>query len=391
MNEYNEVVLAACGRAPVGKAKKGSYASLHPVEYAAQTLRGVLDKVPQLDWHDIDDLAVGCSNLSGVQGNNIARIIAQRAGLPDEVPATSITRFCASGLQAISVCANAIMSGQEEIMIAGGVESMSLLPMGSDPASRDPWLMENRPEIYMTMGMTAENVAERYHISREEMEQFAAESHRKAAKARRDGVFRRCQIPIRVDTADGEKLVTDDEGIREGTTAEILAGLKPCFKENGLITAGTSSQISDGAAFAVLMSAERAQKMGIRPIARFVSFAARGVAPDVMGLGPIAAVPKALKKAGLALDQMDVIELNEAFASQALACIRELGMDPARVNPNGGAIAMGHPMGATGINLLCNALCQLERTGGRYALVTMCIGGGMGAAAVFERLNGSNI
>lgn len=388
MRECKEVVVVACGRAPIGKAQKGSYAALHPVEYAAQTLRGVLKKVPQLNWCDIDDLVVGCSNLSGVQGNNTARIIAQRAGVPNEVPATSITRFCSSGLQAISVCANAIMSGQEEIMVAGGVESMSLLPGGSDPATRDPWLMEHKPEIYMTMGMTAENVAERYSIGRAEMEQFAAESHQKAARARAQGLFRPYQIPIRIETPEGEKLVTEDEGIRPDTTAEGLANLKPCFKEDGRLTAGTSSQRSDGAAFAVLMSAERAEAMGLKPVARFVSFAVRGVDPEVMGLGPIAAVPKALKKAGMTLDQMDVIELNEAFASQALACIRDLGMDSKKVNPNGGAIAMGHPMGATGINLLCNALCHLEQTDGKYALITMCIGGGMGAAAVFERLSG---
>ena len=386
MKHSKEAVIVACGRAPIGKAKKGSYAGTHPVEYAAQVLRGVLGQTPQLDWNDIDDLVVGCSNLSGVQGNNTARIIAQRAGLPDAVPATSITRFCASGLQAVSVCANAIISGQAEIMVAGGVESMSLLPMGSDPATRDPWLVEHKPEIYMTMGMTAENVAERYHISRAEMEAFAVRSHQRAAQARRDGVFRPRQIPVTVMAGGVEKLVTEDEGIRENATLEALASLKPCFKEQGRVTAGTSSQMSDGASFAILMSSERAKALGLKPLARFLGFAARGVAPDVMGLGPIAAVPKVLERAGLTLEQMDVIELNEAFASQALACIRELGMDPEKVNPNGGAIAMGHPMGATGINLLCNAMCQLERQNGKYALITMCIGGGMGAAAIFERL-----
>lgn len=385
MKECREAVIVSCGRAPVGKAKKGSYSAMHPAEYAYQVLQGVLKKVPGLDWNQIDDIVVGCSNLSGVQGNNVARIIAQRAGVPDAVPATSITRFCASGLQALSVCANAIICGQADIMLAGGVETMSLLPMGSDPATRDAWLEANT-DIYMTMGMTAENVAERYHITREEMERFAAASHQKAARARREGVFTPFQIPVMAQTPEGERLVTQDEGIREDTSMEALAKLKPCFKENGLLTAGTSSQTSDGAAFALFMSEDRARELSLKPIARFVSFAARGVAPDVMGLGPIEAVPRVLQKAGMSLEQMDVIELNEAFASQAIACIRELKLDPAKVNPNGGAIAMGHPMGATGINLLCNALSQLMRHGGRYALVTMCIGGGMGAAAIFESL-----
>ena len=317
----------------------------------------------------------------------MARLIVQRAGLPDSVTAQTVNRYCSSGLQTIATAANAIRCGEEAIMVAGGVESMSMVPMLIGVEDADPWLREHRPEVYTIMGITAENVAKRWNISRADMDAMAAESHRRAAQAQVQGCFDGQISPVQIPGADGQAVtVIRDEGIRPGTTAEKLAELKPCFLEDGLVTAATSSQRTDGAGFVVLMSAERAQAMGLKPLARFVTFATGGVPAEVMGVGPIEAVPKALKKAGLTLEEMDTIELNEAFASQALACIRTLGMDPARVNPWGGAMALGHPLGATGAILTCKALSYLEHTGGRYGMVTMCIGGGMGAAGIIERL-----
>lgn len=382
-----EAVIVAIGRSAVCRAHKGSLAYTHSIDWSAQVLRQVLDQVPMLDSAEIADVIVGCAMPVKQLNLNAARLIVQRAGLPDSVCAQTINRFCASGLQAISTAANAILSGQEEVMVAGGVEDMTNTFKTADPAHRNPWLLEHVPGTYMGMGITAENVAQRYHITRPEMEEMAYESHKRAAAAQDAGYLNRSIVPVCAADAEGRMQVVErDEGIRRSTSLEALAALKPCFKENGLVTAATSSQTSDGAGFAVLMSSERALALGIQPIARFVSFATGGCDAQVMGLGPIYAVPKALQRAGLSLEDMDVIELNEAFAAQALACIRELGLPKEKVNPWGGAMALGHPMGATGVFLTSKALDYLRVTGGRYALVTMCIGGGMGAAGVFELL-----
>lgn len=383
-----QAVLVAYGRSAVCRAKKGALARAHPIDWSAQVLRGVLDRVPALDPGQIADVVVGCAMPVRGLNLNAARLIVQRAGLPDSVCAQTINRFCASGLQSIATCANAIAAGQEEIMVAGGVEDMSHTFKTADPADRNPWLVEHCEGAYLSMGLTAENVAEKYGITRPEMEQMALESHRKAAAAQDSGGLNRAIVPVTVPGADGgTERVDRDEGIRRGTTLEKLAALEPCFRPDGVVTAATSSQTSDGAAFAVLMEAERAAALGIPPLARMVSFATGGCDPRYMGLGPIYAAPKALARAGLTAADLDVIELNEAFAAQALACIRELKLPPEKVNPWGGAMALGHPMGATGIFLTSKALDYLRMSGGRYGLVTMCIGGGMGAAAVFELLN----
>ena len=385
--KLREAVVVAYGRTPYCKANKGSFANVHPVEYGAQALLGVLSKVPQLKPEDIGDVIVGCAMPFGVQGANMARLIVQRAGLPDTVTAQTVNRFCSSGLQTIATAANAIRCGEEDVMIAGGVESMSMVPMLVGVEDADPWLMEHRPEVYVTMGITAENVARRWNVSRADMDAMAAESHRRAAKAQAEGCFDDQIIPVTVPGPDGQDVVvTKDEGIRPGCNVESLSQLKPCFLEDGLVTAATSSQRTDGAGFVVLMSEEKAQELGVKPLARFVAFATGGVPAEVMGVGPIEAVPKVLKKTGMTIDQMDVIELNEAFASQALAVIRTTGMDPAKVNPWGGAMALGHPLGATGAMLTCKMMSYLQRTGGKYGMVTMCIGGGMGAAGIYEML-----
>lgn len=385
--KLREAVVVACGRTPYCKAGKGSFAHVHPVEYGAQALLGVLNQVPQLKAEDIGDVIVGCAMPFGVQGANMARLIVQRAGLPDTVTAQTVNRFCSSGLQTIATAANAIRCGEEDVMIAGGVESMSMVPMLVGVEDADPWLMEHRPEVYVSMGITAENVASRWNVSRADMDAMAVESHRRAAKAQAEGCFEDQIIPVTVPGPDGQDVVvTKDEGIRPGCDIESLSQLKPCFLENGSVTAATSSQRTDGAGFVILMSEEKAQELGIKPLARFVAFATGGVPAEVMGVGPIEAVPKVLKKTGMTIDQMDVIELNEAFASQALAVIRTTGMDPAKVNPWGGAMALGHPLGATGAMLTCKALSYLKRSGGKYGMVTMCIGGGMGAAGIFEMM-----
>lgn len=385
--QLKDAVIVAYGRTPYCKANKGAFAQLHPVEYGSQALMGVLGRVPGLKPEEIGDVIMGCAMPYGVQGANMARLLVQRACLPDTVTAQTVNRYCSSGLQTIATGANAIRCGEEEVIVAGGVESMSMVPMLIGLEEADPWLMEHRPEVYTIMGITAENVAQQWKISREDMDAMAVESHRRADAAQKAGCFDDQIIPIQVPGPDGQVHTVDkDEGIRPGTTMETLAALKPCFREDGLVTAATSSQRTDGAGFVVLMSADRAKAMGLKPLARFVTFATGGVPAEVMGVGPIQAVPKALKKAGLTLDDMDVIELNEAFASQALACIRTLGMDPAKVNPWGGAMALGHPLGATGAMLTCKALSYLERNGGTYGMITMCIGGGMGAAGIIEKL-----
>lgn len=388
MNQLHDAVIVAYGRSAVAKSgKKGALRSAHPVDYAGQVLDGVLRKIPQLDRTQIEDLIVGCAKPEGVQGFNMARVIALRAGLGWNVPGQTVNRFCSSGLQAISTAANMIMTGQAEIVAAGGVESMTAIPMGSDPAFRDKWVEANEPGAYLPMGITAENVAERYHVSREEMDLFAVESHRKAAAAQAAGKFDGEIIPVDGVDIEGNPIVFDkDQGIRPDSNAETLAGLKPAFRENGTVTAGQSSQTSDGAGFVILMSREKAEELGLRPLARFVAFAVAGVDPSIMGIGPMKAIPKVMALTGLTPEDMDVIELNEAFAAQAIPCIRDLQLPRERVNVNGGAIALGHPLGATGAILTCKALAELERRDGRYALISMCIGGGMGAAGILERL-----
>lgn len=379
-----DAVIVAYGRSPLARAYKGPFAHTHPIEYAAQTLRGVLDRLPGLDPAVIDDVVVGCSMPQNYLGFNAGRLIAQRAGLPDSVPAQTLTRFCSSGLQSIATAANAIKAGEMDVVAAGGVELMTGISMTHPEEYQDPALVSQCPAAYMPMGITAENVAERYGITRPEMEAMAVESHRKAAAAQAAGKFDGEIIPIKVETEEGERVVTADDGIRPDTSAESLAKLKPCFKEDGVVTAATSSQMTDGASFVIVMAREKAETLGYAPIARLVSFAVGGVPSEIMGIGPTVAVPKVMARTGLSISDMDVIELNEAFASQALVCIRELGLPAEKVNPNGGAMALGHPLGATGAVLTCKLLSELKRIGGKYGLVTMCIGGGMGAAGIFE-------
>ena len=380
-----EVVVVAYGRSAVCRARKGSFAGTHPIEYSAQVLKGVLDKIPQLDRADIEDVIMGCAVQHYKTSMNIAKSVVARAELPECVSGHTINRFCSSGLQAIATAANAIAMGQGDVIVAGGVEDMSGTFEPYPEEHQDAWLNEHAPGAYMAMGITAENIVKNRGLTREEMDQMAVESHRKAAKAQKEGKLAPSIIPVTVIDADGnEKVVTEDEGIRPNTSMESLAALRPCFLENGTVTAATSSQTSDAAAFVVLMEAEKAKSLGIKAIAKLKSFAVAGCDSTMMGLGPIYAVPKAMKRAGLTIDDMDVIELNEAFAAQAIPCIRELKMDPEKVNPYGGAMALGHPMGATGAFLTCKALDYLQDNNGKYGLVTMCIGGGMGAAGIFE-------
>ncbi len=382
------VVVVACGRSAIARSgKKGALRNMHPVDMGGLVLKGILERdLPNLPKELIEDVIVGCAQPDLKQGCNPARAIAIRAGLPYCVPGVQINRFCSSGLQAVAMAAAQIESGMNEILVAGGIESMTAVPANYDRTEFfDPWILDNEPGVYLPMGITAENVAEKYNISREEMDAFAVESHRKAAAARAAGKFKDEIIPLEGVDADGNAIIFDqDQGIRENSDMETLAKLNPCFLEGGKVTAATSSQTSDGAAFVVLMSDTKAAELGIKPIARFIGFAAVGCDPAYMGEGPMYAVPKVMELTGMSVDEMDVIELNEAFAAQAIPCIRKLGLDPAKVNPNGGAIAMGHPMGATGAFLTCKALNELKRTGGKYALVTMCIGHGMGAAGIYE-------
>ena len=382
-----EVVIVAYGRTPTGRARKGGLAHTHPVDYAAQALKGVLARVPQLPPEQIDDVIVGCAMPRNQLDMNTARLIVNRAELPDCVPAQTINRFCSSSLQAVATAANAILAGAQDVVVAGGVESMTncFAPYSEDYMNK--WLAENYIGAYMSMGETAERVAETYGITREMMDQMAVESHAKADAAQKAGKLAPSIIPVEALDAEGNTFIfSEDDGIRPGTSLESLAGLKTPFRPDGRVTAGTSSQTTDAASFAVLMSAEKAEKLGIKPIARFVRFEVTGCDATLMGMGPAYAIPKVMEKSGLSIADMDVIELNEAFASQALACINELKLPYDKVNPYGGAMALGHPMGATGVFLLGKALDYLQDTEGKYALVSMCIGGGMGAAAIFERV-----
>ncbi len=380
-----EVVVAAYGRSAVAKAVKGSLANVHPVNFAAQVLKGVLDKIPQLPYERIEDVIVGTSFPERNLGNNIARQIVLRAGLPSCVPGQTLNRYCSSGLQAIAAAANAIAVGECDIAIGGGVEVMDKMTMSPDPQYYNPWIEQNT-KLNIPMGITAENVAEKYQVTRQDQDAFSVQSHVRAAAARAAGRFKDEIIPIQITAPDGTTQVFDtDECIRENVTAEGLASLKTVFRENGTVTAGNASQLSDGTGFVVLMSADAAEKLGVTPLARFIGYSVVGVDPEYMGIGPILAVPKVLQKNGLSLNDIDVFELNEAFASQSLAVIRTLSLDPDKVNPNGGAIAMGHPLGGTGAILSCKLLSELRRReNARYGIVTMCIGGGQGAAGIYE-------
>jgi acetyl-CoA acyltransferase len=390
-----EVVLVSSVRTPVGRAYKGTLRATRPDELAAIAIKGALARVPQLDPKEIEDVILGCAMPEAEQGMNVARIASLRAGLPVEVSAMTINRFCSSGLQSIAMAAERIGAGGAEVIFAGGTESMSLVPMGGHKISPNPWLVENYPDSYLSMGLTAERLARRLGITREAADEFSFNSHKKALAAIQAGKFDDEVVPVPVSftTPNGSKPKKQeitfkiDEGPRSDTSVEALLALKPAFHANGTVTAGNSSQMSDGAAAAVVMSLDRARQLGITPIARFVSFATAGYKPEEMGLGPVFAIPKALKLAGLKLSDIDVIELNEAFAAQSLAVIREAGLDPARVNPNGGAIALGHPLGCTGANLTATLIRELKRRKARYGMVTMCVGGGMGAAGIFENPN----
>lgn len=381
-----EAVIVAGARTAVGKAPKGTLRHVRPEDMGAAVIRNVLERVPQVQPEMIDDVIVGCSFPEGEQGFNMGRVLVLRAQLPISVPGFTINRFCSSGLNSIALAAQQIMIGQADIILAGGVESMSMVPMGGNKIAPNPWLMEHMPDAYLGMGLTAENVAQRYGITREEQDRFALASHQKATAAIREGRFKEEIVPMTVKQGKKEIIFDTDEGPRPDTSLEALAKLRPAFHARGTVTAGNSSQTSDGAAFVMVMAREKAEELGLEPLAVFRSFAVGGVHPDEMGIGPVVAIPKALKIAGLTLDDIKVIELNEAFASQALYVIKKLGIDPERVNPNGGAIALGHPLGCTGAKLTVSLINELKRRGGGYGLVSMCIGGGMGAAGIFEVL-----
>ena len=389
-----EVVIVSAVRTPVGKAYKGTLRATRPDDLAAVAIKGALERVPQVDPKEIEDVILGCAMPEAEQGMNVARIASLRAGLPVEVSAMTINRFCSSGLQAIAMAAERIMAGGAETIVAGGVESMTMIPMGGHKVSANPWLVSNYPDSYLSMGLTAERLAQRYHITREQSDQFSVDSHRKAIAAIQAGKFddEIVPVPVSFTTPNGNKpkrtdiVFKMDEGPRADTSLEALLALKPAFHAKGTVTAGNSSQMSDGAAVAIVMSAERAKALGLKPLARYLAFATAGYLPEEMGVGPVFAIPKALKMAGLKLSDIDVIELNEAFAAQSLAVIQEGKLDPARINVNGGAIALGHPLGCTGAKLTATILRELKRRNGRYGMVTMCVGGGMGAAGIFENL-----
>ncbi|MGZ7031197.1 MAG: thiolase family protein [Thermoanaerobaculia bacterium] len=391
----NEAVIVAGLRTAVGKSPRGTLRTTRPDDMAGEVISALMQRAPSVSPDAIDDVIIGCAMPEAESGTNVARIAALRAGLPDSVPAVTVNRFCSSGSQTIAMAAERIMAGMAEQIIAGGTESMSLV-RGNGRFRPNPELIEHRPEVYLSMGLTAENVARKYKVSREDADAFSFRSHQKALAAQKAGRFADDGIvPLEVEIVDvngsGEttrQLVTfdTDEGPRADTTPEALAKLRPVFHAKGVVTAGNSSQTSDGAAAVIVMSRRRAEELHMKPLARFVSFAVGGVPPEIMGMGPVVAVPKALKLAGLRLDQIDLIELNEAFGAQALAVMRELGMNDERVNVNGGAIALGHPLGASGAKLTVQLLGEMRRRGSRYGMVTMCVGGGQGAATIFENL-----
>jgi acetyl-CoA acyltransferase len=387
-----EAVIVSSVRTPVGKAYKGALRAVRPDDLAALAIQAAMARVPGLDPKEVEDVILGCAMPEGEQGMNVARIAALRAGLPVESSAMTINRFCSSGLQAIAIAAERIMVGHGDVIIAGGAESMTMIPMGGHKISPNPWLMDHYPDSYLGMGLTAENLSRKYGITREQADEFSYRSHQNALAAIAAGKFKDEVVPVEVKMTalDNGKPKSSaytfdtDEGPRADTSPEALAKLKPAFHVKGTITAGNSSQMSDGAAASIVMSAERARAIGAKPLARFVAFATAGCPPEEMGVGPVFAIPKALKQAGLSLDKIDVIELNEAFATQSLAVIKEAGLDLNKVNVNGGAVALGHPLGCTGAKLTATIIRELQRRNGRYGLVTMCVGGGMGAAGIFE-------
>jgi acetyl-CoA acyltransferase len=390
-----EAVIVDCLRTAVGKAARGTLRNTRPDDLGGFVIRALFDKYPQISKEEVEDVILGCAMPEGEQGNNVARISALRAGLPVTTPAVTINRFCSSGLQAIAMAADRVRLGEARLIVAGGAESMTMIPMAGNKPSPNPWFVDNWPEVFINMGLTAERLRTKYNITREDADAFAFRSHQNALRAQAEGKFRDEIVPIKVETLSmngGAKPVhtatvfDQDEGPRADTSLEALARLKPVFHVSGTVTAGNSSQTSDGAAAALVMSDKRARALGLKPRVRFVSFAAAGVPPEIMGIGPVVAIPKALALAGLKLEDLGVIELNEAFAAQALAVIRVAGLDPDKVNVNGGAVALGHPLGCTGAKLTASLIREMERRGARYGMVTMCVGGGQGAAGIFERI-----
>ena len=390
-----DAVIIDCLRTAVGKSGRGTLRNYRPDDMAADVIRALCAKYPRMPTEEIDDVILGCATPEAESGANVARVAALRAGLPDMVPGVTINRFCSSGLQSIAMAAERIRSGGADIIIAGGTESMSLLPMAGHKPAPNPYLAEHYPEVYISMGLTAERVQNKYGVSREDQDAFSYRSHQNALKAQADGKFDDEIVPLEVETTSFEdgKTVTrttifkKDEGPRADTSIEALAKLRPVFHAKGSVTAGNSSQTSDGAAAAIVMSAKRAESLGLKPKARFVSFAVGGVPPELMGIGPVVAIPKALAMAGLKIGDIGLVELNEAFAVQALAVQRNIGIDMNTLNVNGGAVALGHPLGCTGAKLTATILREMHRRSVRYGMVTMCIGGGQGAAGIFERLN----
>jgi acetyl-CoA acyltransferase len=390
-----EAVIVSIARTAVGKAPRGTLRNTRPDDMAAAAIQEVLRRAPAIDPNEVEDVILGCAMPEAEQGNNVARVASLRAGLPVSCSAMTINRFCSSGLQAIAIASERIMAGFAEAVIAGGTETMSMIPMGGYHYAPNPYLMEHYPDAYLTMGLTAENLAQKYHLTRQQQDEFALRSHQRALAAIAEGKFKEEIVPLEVvevnlngkDKPQTRKIRFDtDEGPRADTSLDALANLKPAFHAHGTVTAGNASQMSDGAAAAAVMSAEKAKALGLKPLARFVSFAAAGCLPEEMGIGPVYAIPKALELAGLKLADIAVIELNEAFAAQALAVIKLAELDLERVNVNGGAIALGHPLGCTGAKLTATLLAELKRRSAKYGMVTMCVGGGMGAAGIFENL-----
>jgi len=394
-SQKKEVVIVAAKRTPCGKANKGSLRFTRPDTMMGEIIKDLLKHSPGVESEMIEDVIVGCAFPEGSQGMNVARQSVFLGGLPDSVPGVTVNRFCSSGLQTIAMAAERIMAGGAEIIIAGGVESMSQVPMGGVSFQPNPTLADERPEVYISMGLTAENVADKYDVSREDQDKFALKSHQKAVKAWEEGYFDEQITPIDVihkyvtsngEMAEEQFTFAKDEGPRKDTTIDALSGLNAAFKQGGSVTAGNSSQMNDAASGVLVMSREKADELGLKPLARYHGFSVAGVAPEIMGIGPVEAIPKVLKQTGLSLDDIDLIELNEAFAAQSLAVIREAGLDEEKVNINGGAIAMGHPLGCTGAKLTTQIIHDLHRLDKQFGLVTMCIGGGMGAAGIFERI-----
>jgi acetyl-CoA acyltransferase len=397
LDANRDAVVVAAVRTAIGRAKRGSLATTRPDDMAAEVIRGLLKRADGLDPAEIDDVILGCAFPEGEQGMNMARMVALRAGLPQSVPAETVNRFCSSGLQTIAHAANAIMAGQAQVIIAGGTESMSMVPMTGLKFAPNPFFAAECPEMYTSMGLTAENVAKKYGVNRQDQDDFSFRSHQRANAAVENGVFDPEIIPMEVEIIEpgtnGDEperrsfTFQRDEGPRADTSVEALGKLRAVFKNGGTVTAGNSSQMSDGAAGVIVMSKSKADELGLKPLVRFVAYAVGGVAPELMGIGPTVAVPKVLELAGLKLEDIGLIELNEAFAAQGLAVMRELGLDPEITNVNGGAIALGHPLGCTGAKLTTQLIYEMKRRDVKYGLVTMCIGGGMGAAGIFENIN----